>query len=94
MSCSLCLNLRSEFANPRESFEGFLHSVNELKNNYGLEELGELEPAGFRLIVRYRCRLCGQYWRLAHPDHGFRGFFEEDQADLLAGVLPRGGADD
>ncbi len=84
MSCKTCLKLKSEFNNPRGSFEEFLRSLNELKNNYDLEELGELEPTGFRLIVRYRCGLCGQYWRLAHPDHAFRGFFEEDQAKPLA----------
>ena len=51
--------------------------INSLIKEGSLFVLGEVDPTGPFIIIKYKCNKCGQLWVLKVPDQAFRGGWYE-----------------
>ena len=71
--CRTCTELDRNICWSKDSFFHIRRAIGELASGLRLIELGEVNPEGPFLSVRYKCAECGTIWKLTYPDQGMKG---------------------
>ena len=78
MSCSNC-NLKKGPFRTEKIYLDFMDQIRFLVKEGNLSKLGEIEPKGPFITLKYKCNKCGQNWVLQVPDQAFRGGWYENE---------------
>lgn len=77
MKCIFC-NLKKGPFESEKIYRDFKCQISFLVKENSLVQLGEVDPDGPFVIIKYRCTMCNKIWVLEVPDQAFRGGWYEE----------------